>query len=301
MSEYSSSQWSLTSGTGRWGIKIGGTDYIGLTGVNNFTAANEFIANMEKPNHWYKYNPGNLSESVNRLFCYQYDDLYPKPSALNDDGTLFEEQYKIELTSYIHKTYPGSAQVIGTIRTMKGVRIPKGLSAEEGDAFQDHIINIQYDRYALQGTSYSIKFYPGGQNNVPETKYVNENYIREVFTFTAPYDESDSAEGGCANYHPIREYKEVTEYFRLRLNWKFVRHGGLERDPKDFPNTKVTILEGIAQPKYTDPKLSSAAEVKSVAGLAVNLHALEATNELEPISSKNIPEGAIVLTPAFKG
>ncbi|KAF4990549.1 hypothetical protein FGRMN_8410 [Fusarium graminum] len=467
--------WSLTTGTGRWGIKIDGEDYTGLSGVNNFTAANEFIANMEKPDHWYKYNPGNLSDSVNRLFCkdynstwgtfastkwpadakkaknspawlsleyihnnvhnitggfdfdqskgvghmsdvpvaafdpifwlhhcqidrllaiwqalywdlwwdseepenpdpnpeepyepdatpndllepfhtksngsqtdvwtsndvrnwtklgYQYDDLDPKPSALNDDGTLNEEQYKIELDSYIHKTYPGSAQVVGTIRTMRGIRIPKGLSEEEGDAFKDYIINIQYDRYALRGTSYSIKFYLGGQNNVPETNYVNENYIGEVFTFTAPYDESDSGEGGCANCkaqaeagvlsqgqipltipvlnhiydheedHPIREYKEVAEYLELHLNWKFVQHGGLERDPKDFPNTKVTVLEGIAQPRYTDPELSSAAEVKSVAGLAVNRYALKATNELEPISAENVPEGAIALTPAFKG
>ncbi|KAF4341939.1 tyrosinase precursor [Fusarium beomiforme] len=456
--------WSLTTGTGRWGIKIDNQEYTGLTGVNNFEAANEFIANMDQPNHWYLYNPGNLSDSVNRMLSpkynstwgtfastkwpgdaeapsdspawlsleyihnnvhnitssfdfdlpvmepeyriesshrnirhiqidrllaiwqalywnlwwdskepptpkphrpdatpedplqpfhtksngdpdedvwtsagvrdwtklgYQYDDLEPKASALNSDGTLNESQYKTELEAYIHKTYPGSAQVVGTIRSMKGIRIPKGISAEEGETFKDYIINVKYDRYALGGVSYSIKFYLGGPNGVPETKYSDGNYVGEIFTFTAPYEESDSAEASCSNCkaqaeagvlsqgqipltipllnhifdqqedHPIKEYKEVAEYLRLHLNWKFVQQGGLVRDPKDFPKTKVYVLQGTAQPRYTDPEEITGAELKAVAALAVNAYAAQPSNDLKPVSAENVPAGAVALTPVF--
>ncbi|KAK7424587.1 hypothetical protein QQZ08_008597 [Neonectria magnoliae] len=468
--------WSLTTGTGRWGIEIDDAkEYTGLTGVNNFNAANDFIANMQKPDHWYAYNPGNLSDSVNRMLSkdynhtwgtfastkwindankgkddkdkdesssawlsleyvhnnvhnitggsnfdkgkgvghmsdvpvaafdpifwlhhcqidrllaiwqalhwdlwwdakesakpgiapdatedtllhpfhtttngnkdtdvwtskgvrdwtklhYQYDDLEPKPSALKPDGSLDEAQYKTDLEAYVHETYPGTAHVVGTIRTMENIRIPKGLSGEEGKAFDDYIINVKYDRYALGGTSYSIRFFLGGPKNKPQTEYVDENYVGEIFTFTAPF--SSETEGGCENCkkqaadkvlsqgqipitiqllnhiydkganHPIQEYEQVAEYLRLHLNWKFVQHGGRELDAKGFPNTEVSVLQGTAKPRYTKPEKSAAADVLSVASLAVNFYAAEETNELVPVSTESVPKDSVALPPKFYG
>lgn len=188
---------------------------------------------------------------------YQYDDLVPHPDAVKD-GYLDEEHYRTDLLAYVNITYPGAALAVSKIRG-PGIETPDGLSNKKGAPFPDYVINVVYDRYALGGISYSIKFWLGGPSNEPQTNEVEENYIGEVFTFTGSF----SSEGGCENCrrqaeegalsfdqvpitipllshifdkakdHPIENLtdKEVEEYLKLHLGWTYVQHGGHKLNP----------------------------------------------------------------------
>ncbi|KAH7227272.1 hypothetical protein B0J15DRAFT_577507 [Fusarium solani] len=247
---------------------------------------------------------------------YQYDDLVPHPDVVKD-GYLDEEHYKTDLLAYVNSTYPGAALAVSKIRG-PGIETPDGLSDKKGAPFPDYVINVVYDRYALGGISYSIKFWLGGPSNEPQTNEVEENYIGEVFTFTGSF----SSEGGCENCkrqaeegalsfdqvpitipllshifdkakdHPIENLtdKEVEEYLKLHLGWTYVQHGGHKLNPEEFPKTEISVMKGQGVPQYTEPEQKLEAELVSIATMSVaSLDALP-VNPVANLSQATIDE-----------
>ncbi|CAM1500554.1 Fc.00g097160.m01.CDS01 [Cosmosporella sp. VM-42] len=122
------------------------------------------------------------------VFNYQYDDLMDlSQKALLDDGTNNEEKFKELLLAYINQTYPSTGQLIEDTKCNGDLTIPDGLELPGGDRrnkpWNDYIINVVYDRYALEGRSYTIKFYLGGPNDTNETRYERQNFVGQVYTF----------------------------------------------------------------------------------------------------------------------
>lgn len=216
---------------------------------------------------------------------YQYDTLLPNPhsGAISPDGTLDEEQYRVDLQTYIAATYPGTWHLVDAILDKKKENTPKGLMLDDSDgSFRDFIINVEYDRYALNGHSYSIKFYLGGPKEKNETIFSRENMIGQVYSFSGGGRDPE-ANAGCVNCekqaeakvmsraqvpitlqlmhhvlddqedHPIEDFLQVEKYLELHLRWKYIQLGGLERPASDFPNTKISVWKGAGKPMVVPP------------------------------------------------
>ncbi|KAF4337286.1 hypothetical protein FBEOM_8875 [Fusarium beomiforme] len=208
---------------------------------------------------------------------YQYDDLIPSQSAIGPDGLLNEEQYAIELAQHIQDIYPSTQKYYEAL--FKDENVPNraffGDHNTEDMTWNDYLINVIYDRYALKGTSYSIQFWLGGDGKDRETTFRDrENFIGQVYSFAGL---EPSAEG-CANCASQKDEKvlsraqvlltipiisqalderfryidttkkdEVEEYLEKHLHWKFVKIGGEVRPASDFPKTTISVLKGTGK------------------------------------------------------
>lgn len=216
---------------------------------------------------------------------YHYDDLMDlSQNALNPDKTLNEPKFQRLLQAYIHKTYPCTEYLIRDIQDNQHAHIPVGLTPDIPDisdnSWKDYVINVRYDRYALGGQSYTIKFYLGGPTNQDITDFEPQNFVGSVYTFGGGSRKTrDScancktqADAGvlscaqvpltiqllhhtieCVRDHPIEKFDNVEKYLELHLRWKFFGFGGYEVDEEDldpFHKTQVTVLRGVGQPHH---------------------------------------------------
>lgn len=212
---------------------------------------------------------------------YQYDDLIPKPDAIiPGKDVLDEEKFKIHLREHIEEIYPSAQKYWKAVFEKKNRDENKdffGPTNTKRETWNDYVINVVYDRYALNGSSYSIQFWLGGDGEHPDTTFRDEeNLIGQVYSF-AGMDPSAETCSNCASQkdkkvlsraqvlltipiisqaldHRFR-YIESTRidavigYLRDHLRWKFVQIGGTERPAKQFPNTKISVLRGIGKPQ----------------------------------------------------
>ncbi|KAL9087730.1 MAG: hypothetical protein Q9165_006497 [Trypethelium subeluteriae] len=216
---------------------------------------------------------------------YQYDSLVPKPTAILPDGTLNEDQYKTDLASYINARYEHTITLVKHIKESDAIQTPDGLLKAAHDdqlVWEDYIINVQYDRYALNGRSYAIQFYLGSKANDDATVFSHANFLGQVYTFSGAVRENG---GNCANcksqadggvlsraqvpitiqllhqatddqndIHPITSFvrDEVDEYLEKHLRWRFIALGGAERPAEDFPNTLISVWRGLGQRRQAE-------------------------------------------------
>lgn len=211
---------------------------------------------------------------------YQYDDLLPKPDAINPDGSVNQQRYAQDLRTYINTIYPSTSQVL---QNTPGYEL-------DDHKFNDYVINIIYDRYALKGRAYAILFFIGDPPQALSTYRQHENFIGQVYTFSAPIEVDGAiACGNCAKqkagkvlskaHIPITLHllakarsqslpaggaaqaplgipdvglgrldpEPVEKILEKQLNWVFVEIGGRRHDPTDFPDTEVAVLHGHGQ------------------------------------------------------
>ncbi|KAL6405092.1 tyrosinase precursor [Ilyonectria robusta] len=380
--------WSQATGVSRYGIFVNNekTGFRGLDGINNPWTANTFLSSVnllksDDPTIRLKQNPGNLADSVNRMFCpeynstwgqfastkwrneghtnstgymsleyihnnvhpfhnktdgdpakdvwtaelcrnwtdlgYQYDDLMKlSQNALAPDGTLDEQKFISDLQVYINATYPSTAHLVNAIREAPKVETPEGLAPDDADekskSWKDYIINVLYDRYALNGRSYTIEFYLGGPENQPKTHYEPQNLVGRIYTFGGGVR---SSEAGCSNCkkqsdagvmscgqvpltiellhhaldhvhdHPIANFNEVEDYLKLHLRWRFVQSGGAVLDASNFPNTEISVLRGVGRPRQVKKTAAPEGGVRYFAMEALSLEANAAAPTLPPVYS----------------
>jgi len=198
---------------------------------------------------------------------YQYDDLVPAAGAKNPDGTVNQERYLRDLRAHVDQIYPSTSTVVRDI--------PGYLSQD--NKFDDYLINVIYDRYALNGRAYSILFFLGDPPQSLSGYRDHENFVGIVYTFSTPVvDANGNANcGSCANQKaskvlskaqipltlpllaklsthpatgatPIGNVDPATVELILSrlLQWKFVQLGGTEKPAGDFPNTEIAVLRG---------------------------------------------------------
>ncbi|KAF5672507.1 tyrosinase precursor [Fusarium heterosporum] len=220
---------------------------------------------------------------------YQYDDLAELAEELvRSNGKFDEEAYKNELHAHINALYPGTGNMIQSI-TEHGVD-PVGLQASNGDtgSWNDYIINVMYDRYAMDGLSYTIEFFLGGPENEDSTHFHKHNYVGHVYSFGGRLSTS---KGSCSNCkrqaeddtlscaqvpltinllqhlqddisdHSIADFGQVEDYLRLHLRWRFVKYGGeVVSDAlfkEKFSKTQISVLRGIGRSIHLERAVTS--------------------------------------------
>lgn len=220
---------------------------------------------------------------------YQYDNLVPQPGAILPDGTLNEEEYKYDVLSYIYKTYPCTPHYIGNVANNQTTHDNNkifGPVHTKNQTWNDYLINVVYDRYALNGRSYTIEFWLGGEPGDPKSAFKQQkNLIGRVYNFgglipaTTGSATAVSA-SGCTNCGSQKGHKilskaqvpltiqilsqaldgknypnihstttdEVNKYLEKHLHWRYVQIGGREMPSASFPHTKISVWRGIGQP-----------------------------------------------------
>ncbi|KAF5587251.1 tyrosinase precursor [Fusarium pseudocircinatum] len=212
---------------------------------------------------------------------YQYDDLIPKPGAIDPEkGVLKEDQFKSDLKKRIEDLYPSPwkySREVFESKTKKDQIKFFGPDNAENQTWNDYLINVVYDRYALNGSSYSIQFWLGGNADDPDTTFRDEeNLIGQVYSFAGMSPSTET----CSNCASQKDKKvlsraqvlltipiisqaldsgfkhiktttpeEVETYLKGHLRWKFVQIGGLERPAEDFPNTTISVFGGVGKPR----------------------------------------------------
>ncbi|KAH8660069.1 common central domain of tyrosinase-domain-containing protein [Xylariales sp. PMI_506] len=215
---------------------------------------------------------------------YQYDDLRPKPDAILPNGTLNEEKYIEDLQAYIQATYPSTLEYVRQVSADERIKRGGffGPHNSSDASWNDYLINVVYDRYALNGRSYMIQFWLGGAPNDPNSTFsFQENLVGQVYSLggLAPRSaETDPA--GCASCGSQRDNKvlsraqipltipvisqaldgsyahiqttvlaDVERYLQGHLHWRFVQIGGAERPASEFPDTKISVWVGTGKPQ----------------------------------------------------
>ena len=188
---------------------------------------------------------------------YQYDDLVP-PSDMTDPADF--RQY---LRGYIKGMYPTSSTLVRELRGHKDSKI----------TFDDYVINVVYDRYALDGRAYSILFFVGDPPSPLGEYRESKSFLGQIYTFSAPvYAESGAtACENCAQQQkgkilsvaqipitiPLLEMARgqaplegvpfigvgdldpdaVSTVLQKGLKWKFLELGGVEHTPIEHSHT----------------------------------------------------------------
>lgn len=211
---------------------------------------------------------------------YTYDDLEPSRDAILSDGTLNEEKYVENLQAFIQNTYPSTQDYVHQVSKDSGVDAPSffgPIHQDQGKPWYDYIINVVYDRYALNGRSYTIKFWLGGEpGDIDSIVGDAQNLVGQIYVFAG----ASADAGGCENCHNQRDNKvlsraqvpisipvisqaldekyrhlgstqrdEVEAYLESHLHWTFVQFGGEGRPAADFPDTKISVWQGEGRPQ----------------------------------------------------
>ncbi|KAK2680272.1 Tyosinase, C-terminal [Fusarium oxysporum f. sp. vasinfectum] len=135
-----------------------------------------------------------------------------------------------------------------------------GPTSTENETWNDYVINVIYDRYALGGSSYSIQLWLGGDGENSDTTFRDEeNLIGQVYSFAG----MDPSEGGCSNC-ASQKGKGVLFRAQVLLTIRIVpqaldhrfRHIKTtriddERPTKDFRHTTFSVFRGTGKPRTT--------------------------------------------------
>ncbi|KAK7403442.1 hypothetical protein QQX98_010808 [Neonectria punicea] len=213
---------------------------------------------------------------------YKYEILNPAPIALLDDGSLNEEVYRAELLANINSTYTSTGEYYRKLYEDEKIKNEEffGPNNTRFHTWNDYIINVIYDRYALNGSSYVIEFWLGGRDKDPESTFRDpENLVGSVCCLAGMTPSSSIKPGGCANCGSQRENKvlsrgqvaltiplisqalnkdfkhlktvrgrHIIDYLENHLHWRFVPiGGGPERPASDFPDTVISVLRGTGK------------------------------------------------------
>ncbi|RBA19162.1 hypothetical protein FPRO05_10091 [Fusarium proliferatum] len=212
---------------------------------------------------------------------YQYDDLAEVTErTIRKHGRFITGKFQRELRSHIDTIYPGTGHLI---ESMAGCStIPIGIEPRQSltGSWKDYIINVVYDRYALDGLSYTIQFFIGGPPGEDTTTFEKHNYIGHVYSFGG---RQSTSEGSCMNCkrqtaaqvlscaqvpltihllqhakdnipdHSLKDFGEIEEYLRLHLRWRLVKYGGEviseQGFKKNFSKLQISVLRGTGRIK----------------------------------------------------
>ena len=208
---------------------------------------------------------------------YQYDDLIPPSDAVDPEtGEVDQEKYLAHLRAHIYKLYPS---VPKTIKLQLG--------PPDGSEFNDYIINIVYDRYAID-RAYNIHFYVGDIPDDLSSGRRHPNYVGNVYTFSSPINAcencKDQKEGGILSKaqvpitshllvralraennipgaEPVSfghnlETHAIEEYLEKNLDWVITALGDpTPRNKDEFPQTKVAVFKGTGRHAQEDGRV----------------------------------------------
>ena len=116
------------------------------------------------------------------------------------DSVGNEAKYLEDVQAHIKSLYPG---------TSDKVKDTPGYTSND-DKFNDYIINVTYDRYALKGRAYAILFFIGEPPEDLSQYRGSDNFVGSVYTFSSPV-ETDDGSVACANCAEQMAEKELSK------------------------------------------------------------------------------------------
>ena len=123
---------------------------------------------------------------------YQYDDLVRPTHTVTDEAT-----YEDNLRAHLKVLYPSTSEIIKQTGVV-------------GETFDDYIINVVYDRYALKGRAYTILFFIGSPPQALSQYHSSENFVGAVYTFSTPVETRDGSTA-CSNCAKQRSDKVLSK------------------------------------------------------------------------------------------
>lgn len=206
---------------------------------------------------------------------YQYDTLALSQETAKDDG-LGEpnlSKYKSNLLRHVQEKYPG------TLSWME-----KLYDAKIGEDFSwdDYVIKVQYDRYALGGCGYTIEFQFGreqeGADSTPtypigivsnfagmdpagcancSAQKARKALSRGQVALTIPLIYM-AKQGKFPGFDNERDRPQVERFLADNLNWDFFTLKGEKlsttQHSKLLEETKIWIARGQGRPEFDDEK-----------------------------------------------
>ena len=173
---------------------------------------------------------------------YDYDDLVPQGGPVANETKYFED-----VRARIKRLYPG---------TSDRIKDTAGYTSHD-NKFHDYIINVTYDRYALNGRAYAILFFIG---ELPEdlSQYRgSDSFVGAVYTFSSPV-ETDDGSVACANCAEQMSEKELSKaQIAITLPLLAIAGQGREGGPSEgAPEGAVPgVGLGALDPETTEPFL----------------------------------------------
>ncbi|KAF5575372.1 tyrosinase precursor [Fusarium pseudocircinatum] len=208
---------------------------------------------------------------------YQYDDLAEVAErTIRKHGRFIPGEFQTELRSHIDTIYPGTGHLIESMKNSHAILEALRSYQSQRESWKDYIINVVYDRYALDGLSYTIQFFLGGPPG-EDTSFEKHDDIGQVYSFGG---RQSTSEGSCRNCkrqaaaqvlscaqmpltihllhhnisdHSITNSDGIEEYLRLHLQWRVVKYGAEviseEGFKKNFSKLQISVLCGTDRVK----------------------------------------------------
>nr|RBQ94040.1 hypothetical protein FVER53263_03534 [Fusarium verticillioides] len=222
---------------------------------------------------------------------YQYDDIAEVAErTIQKHGRFIPGEFQRELRSHIDTIYPGTGHLIESMD--KSSTVFDEIRSYPGQkGWKDYIVNVVYDRYALDGLSYTIQFFLGGPPG-KGTSFEKRSYIGHVYSFGGRQSSSGGSCNNCKKQaaaqvlscaqvpltihllhhirdkipdHSIENPDEIEDYLRLHLQWRVVKYGGeviSEEAWKDFSRLQISVLRGVG--RIRSDKAQSAGSLSSL-------------------------------------
>ena len=141
---------------------------------------------------------GSLYDSTNARqwipMNYSYPELQKWLPKYQKEGNFNEQLYIDDLKKIVQKLY--GKQQEHAFRVPAGIQVPQSqldaIANQEDLVLDDWVVNVQYSRYALDGASYSIRIWLGGEE------------AGSVYNFGSPRVENDE-EKGCGSCRQAQE------------------------------------------------------------------------------------------------
>lgn len=210
---------------------------------------------------------------------YQYDDLAEVAErTIRKHGRFVPGEFQTELRSHIDTIYPGTGYLIQSIDKSSTVLDGIWSCPSQKGSWKDYIINVVYDRYALDGLSYTIQFFLGEAPGEDTTSFEKRNYIGHVYSFGGRKSSSGGSCNNCKKQaaaqvlscaqvpltihllhlirdnipdHSTKNSDGIEDYLRLHLRWRVVKYGGEvifeEAFKKNFSKLQISVLRGTGR------------------------------------------------------
>ncbi|KAF3025861.1 hypothetical protein E8E14_014793 [Neopestalotiopsis sp. 37M] len=206
---------------------------------------------------------------------YDYADLAPKQQSRNTNGSINQQEYAKQIRASLMKLYQSTASI-----AMDNIEFPGFARTDDNKTFNDYVINVIYDRYALEGMSYVINFYLGEAAGIDPASANRQNLCGKVYTFSNDPRRCTSCAGNNSAgklsvaqiiltstltqrfkrdiMHMLRRQQPrgvegtmmelgpeaVEDYLKKNLRWEYIDATGQVRPHTDFPRTKIVALQG---------------------------------------------------------
>ncbi|KAF3015587.1 hypothetical protein E8E14_008401 [Neopestalotiopsis sp. 37M] len=250
----------------------------------------EFQAPMKEVRYFNSDDLQNWSQ-----FGYQYDDL----DELKREKGESDENYFDRIRAHIETKYSSTGRVVLQDRS-------NIIGQRTGNTYNDYIIDILYDRSALNGNPYTIHFFLGDvdSSDVASTNNyaTHPKHVGSVYNFSTPLGPSEPGQPpSCENcvqqrdagmlslaqipltiplYHeaasPTNDEinhlgtSEVEQYLTSQLNWIAVSTKGEQIPWERLSSMKVYVLKGKAQHFEEDTRLSMYGNYSPMIGVTQN-------------------------------